>query len=143
MVKYRRNEVSIWERMMTPYWFTKELPPTRHGIENAVRLSFWAAGFGDMWITCVDTAPPFKCQGVWRSTDSLTLEWVPKEYLLVRMKQPNQDALTAFERVLGHKAFAAYREQSGDVAVEWRVKGMDDRYADLKNSGAQDLERLS
>lgn len=128
---------------MTPHWFTKELPPSRHGIENAVRLSFWAAGFGDMWFTCTDMAPPFKCNGLWRSTEPLTLEWVPKEYLVVKMKQPNPDALRAFERVLAHKAFAAYRDQNGDVVVEWRVSEMDSRYAELTKSGASDLERLS
>lgn len=128
---------------MTPYWFTKELPPTRHGIENAVRLSFWAAGFGDMWVTCVETEPPYKCQGLWRSAESLDLEWSPKQYLLVKMKQPNRDALGAFERVLGHKALAAYRDEGGDVVVEWRVQDPDTRYADLEKSGARDLERLS
>jgi hypothetical protein len=128
---------------MTPYWFTKELPPSRHGIENAIRLSFWAAGFGDMWFTSIDTEPPFKCQGLWRSTEPLTIEWVPKQYLLLKMKQPNQDALDAFERVLGHKAFAAYRDHTGDVAVEWRIQDLDARFADLEKSGARDLERLT
>lgn len=128
---------------MTPYWFTKELPPTRHGIENAVRLSFWAAGFGELWFTCVNAEPPFKCQGLWRSTEPLTLEWVPKDYLLLRMKGPNQEVLDAFERVLGHKAFAAYRDESGQVVAEWRVQEVDTRFADLGKSGVQDLERLS
>jgi hypothetical protein len=128
---------------MTPYWFTKELPPTRHGIENAVRLSFWAAGFGNMWFTCIETEPPYKCAGLWRSTESLSLEWVPKQYLLVKMKQPDQGALDAFERVLGHKAFAAYRDEKGDVVAEWRVHDSDERYAELEKSGVKDLERLS
>ncbi len=128
---------------MTPFWFTKELPPSRHGIENAVRLSFWAAGFGDLWVTCVQPESPFKCQGLWSSTEPLTLEWVPKEYLIVRMKQPNQAALDAFQRVMGHRAFAAYRDQNGDVVIEWRVRDLDARYTDLEKSGAKELERLS
>jgi hypothetical protein len=131
------------EQTMTPYWFTKELPPSRHGIENAIRLSFWAAGFGDLWFTCLDTEPPYRCQGLWRSAEPLTLEWVPKEYLVVKMKQPNQNALGAFERVMGHKAFAAYRDENGEVVVEWRVQGPNARYAELEKSGAKDLERLS
>jgi hypothetical protein len=128
---------------MTPYWFTKELPPTRHGIENAVRLSFWAAGFGDMWFTCTETEPPYKCQGLWRSTEPLSLEWVPKQYILVKMKQPDQDALDAFERVIGHKAFAAYRDENGDVVAEWRVQDSTERFAELEKSGVKELERLS
>jgi hypothetical protein len=128
---------------MSPYWFIKELPPSRHGIENAVRLSFWAAGFGDMWFTCTATEAPYKCQGLWRSTEPLTIEWVPKQYLLVKMKQPIQDALDAFERVLGHKALAAYRDENGDVVAEWRVQEAADRYVELEKSGVKDLERLS
>lgn len=128
---------------MTPYWFAKELPPTRHGIENAVRLAFWAGGFGDMWVTCVSPEPPYKCQGLWRSAEPLTLEWVPKQYFLLKMKEPDQEALGAFERVLGHKAFAAYRGESGEVTVEWRVGDGNARYAELEKSGVQDLERLS
>lgn len=128
---------------MTPYWFTKQLPPSRHGVENAVRLSFWAAGFGDLWVTCVNPEPPVKCQGLWQSTEPLTFEWVPKQYLTVRMKQPNQAILDAFQRVMGHKAFAAYRDQTGDVVIEWRVQDLDARYSDLSNSGVQELERLS
>lgn len=128
---------------MTPYWFTKQLPPSRHGVENAVRLSFWAAGFGDLWVTCVNPEPPFKCKGLWQSTEALTIEWVPKAYLTVRMKEPNQTVLDAFQRVMGHKAFAAYRDQTGDVVVEWRVTDPDARYADLTKSGVQELERLS
>ncbi len=128
---------------MTPYWFTKKLPASRHGIENAVRLGFWAAGFGDTYFTCTNPEPPYRCSGLWRSSEPIDLEWVPKDYLILQMKQPNQDVLDAFERVLGHPALAAYRNQAGNVVVEWRVTDGDARYAELKESGVKDLERLS
>ncbi len=128
---------------MTPYWFTKQLPPSRHGIENALRLAFWGAGFAETYFTCVQAEPPVKCTGTWRSTHPLTIEFVPMDYFIVRMKEPDNDAFEAFERVLGHRATVAYREDSGDVVIEWRVKGADGRYAELEQAGAKDLERLS
>ncbi len=127
---------------MMPYWFAKQLPASRHGIENAVRLAFWAAGFGDTYFTCTQAEPPIKCTGLWRSAEPIEIEWVPKDYFLLHMKQPNQDVLDAFERVLGHHALAAYRNGNGEVVVEWRVEGEAARYAELQQAGAQDLERL-
>ncbi len=128
---------------MTPYWFAKKLPASRHGIENAVRLAFWAAGFGDTYFTCTNPEPPVKCMGLWRSSEPIDIEWVPRDYFLLRMKAPNEDMLSAFERVLGHRALAGYRDQNGDVVVEWRVNDPDGRYAELQQGGAKDLERLS
>ncbi len=128
---------------MTPYWFAKKLPASRHGIENAVRLAFWAGGFADMWITCNDAEAPIKCQGLWKSTESFTMEWVPMDYFLLRMKQPKEEILTAFERVLGHRALVAYREANGEVVVEWRARGAAARYEELERAGAKELERLS
>ncbi len=128
---------------MTPYWFAKQLPASRHSIENAVRLAFWAAGFGDTYFTCTQPEPPIKCMGLWHSEEPIEIEWVPKDYFIVRLKQPEQDALEAFERVLGHRALAAYRDGNGEVVIEWRVRDGDARYSELQESGVQDLERLS
>ncbi len=127
---------------MTPYWFSKTLPSSRHGIENAVRLAFWAAGFGDTYFTCTSADPPYKCMGLWRSTDPLEIEWVPMDHFLLRMKKADQDAFDAFERVLGHAPLAAYRDASGDVLVEWRVQGGSERLAELEKAGVKDLERF-
>lgn len=128
---------------MTPYWFSKTLPASRHDIENAIRLAFWAQGFGDTYFTCVNPDPPVRCSGLWKSTDPLTVEWVPNDYFTVTMTKPNEDALEAFERVLGHRALAAYRNAKGDVVVEWRVQNPDDRWDELQKSGVTELERLS
>ncbi len=125
-----------------PYWFAKQLPASRHGIENAVRLAFWAAGFGDTFFTCTQAEPPVKCMGLWHSEEPSNIEWMPKDYFLLRMKQPNQDVLDAFERVLGHPALAAYRDGNGEVVIEWRVADVGTRYAELQKAGVQDLEKL-
>jgi hypothetical protein len=128
---------------MTPYWFSKKLPASRHGIENAIRLAFWAQGFGDTYFTCVNPEPPVRCSGLWKGTVQLRVEWVPGEYFMLAMKEPNKDVLEAFERVLGHRALAAYRDAKGDVVVEWRAQKAEARWSELEASGVKDLERLS
>ncbi|MBM3127519.1 MAG: hypothetical protein FJ009_02665 [Chloroflexi bacterium] len=125
---------------MSTTWFFKHYPPARSVIENDLRLTFWKAGLAAMWFTCTKEAAPFECQGLW-GEEGFSLEWEPQNYLLLKMRAPNKDLLTAFERVLKHKALAAYRRDSV-VIVEWRVKDADARYAELKATGVAELERL-
>ncbi len=127
---------------MTPYWFSKQLPASRHAIENAVRLAFWGAGFGDTYFTCTEAQPPIKCIGTWRGTHPFSLEWVPMDYFICRMDQADNDAFEAFERILGHHATVAYRDTNGEAVVEWRVRDSDKRYAELEQAGVKDLEKL-
>ena len=128
---------------MTPYWFSKKLPASRHGVENALRLAFWAQGFGESYFTCVNPEPPVKCVGLWRSNIPLNVEWLYGDYFIVTMQEPNKEILEAFERVLGHRATAAYRNAQGEVVIEWRAKNAEDRWNELSASGVQELERLS
>lgn len=126
---------------MSANWFFTPYPPTGSVIENNLRLSFWKAGLARMWFTCVKATVPFECLGFW-GDEEFSLEWEPKNYLLLKMSAPNRDLLTAFERVLKRKALAAYRADDGKVIVEWRVKNTDARFDELKARGVADLERL-
>lgn len=128
---------------MTPYWFSKKLPASRHGIENALRLAFWAQGFGESYFTCVNADEPVRCVGLWKSTIPLNVEWVHGDYFTVTMNEPNKEVLEAFERVLGHRATAAYRSAEGKVVVEWRAKNAEERFRELEQGGVAELERLS
>ena len=126
---------------MSANWFFTQYEPARSVIENDLRLTFWKAGLARMWFTCTREISPFECLGSW-GEEEFSLEWEPKNYLMLKMKAPNQDLLSAFERVLKHKALAAYRSGGGNVVVEWRTKNADARYDELKASGVSDLERL-
>lgn len=126
---------------MSTNWFFTPLPLSRSAIENATRLSFWQAGFGRMWFTCTKEEPPFECQGLWHAKE-FTVEWEPRKYLLLKMKEPDQDLLRAFERVLKHRALAAYKNGGGNVVVEWRAKNAGARFQELQASGVSALERL-
>ena len=126
---------------MNAAWFLSQVPPSRHAIENELRLSFWRAGYGQMWFTCTQDQPPFECHGLWNAID-FNVEWEPRKFVLLKMKEPNQELLAAFERVLKHNALAAYRNGNG-IVVEWRAKNPDARFQELRASNVQDLERLN
>jgi hypothetical protein len=126
---------------MSHSWFFTQFPRSRSAIESALRLSFWQAGFGRMWFTCTKEEPPFECQGLWREKE-FTVEWEPKNYLLLKMKEPDQDLMGAFERVLKHGALAAYKNGGGSIVVEWRAKNAGARFQELQASGVSALERL-
>lgn len=127
---------------MSTNWFFNELPPSRHSIENQVRLAFWQAGFGRIYFTCTKDEPPFELEGAW-SEKIFSVEWQPKEYLLLKMKEPDEALLDAFQRALRHKPLAAYRNGGGNVVVEWRARDVDARYQELQASGVAQLQRLS
>ncbi len=127
--------------MSVSSWFFTEFPSSRHTIENEMRLAFWTAGYKQMWFTCTKDQSPFECVGKWRDQD-FSVEFEPKKFLVLRMKEPNQGLLKSFEHVLNHRAVAAYKNGGGKVVVEWRVKDADARYKELQSSGAKELERL-
>ncbi len=126
---------------MIARWFFATFPPSRSAIESELRQAIWRAGLQDMWLTCTRDQSPFQCQGEWHGKQ-FTLEWEPAAYILLKMAEPNQEMLDAFEKVLGHRALAAYKDASGQVVVEWRVKDGEARYAELQASGVSNLERL-
>ena len=126
---------------MSADWFFTNYPASRSVIENDVRLKLWQSGFKGMWLSCTKDTAPFECQGNWSSND-FVMEWEPKNFLMLKMKAPNQDVLSVFERALKHKALAAYKNADGTVVVEWRVNNPDARFQELQASGATELERL-
>ncbi len=126
---------------MNDQWFYTNYPASRSVIENDLRLAFWGAGFKGIWFSCTKETVPFECLGEWSGTTFL-IEWEPKNYLLLKMKAPNQELLDLFERVLKHKALAAYKNGDDNVVVEWRVKNADARFQELQASGLSHLERL-
>ncbi len=126
---------------MRPEWFYTQFPPSRSVIENELRLAFWKAGYGGLWFSCTRDEPPFGCLGMWRQKE-FHIEWVPGDYLILKMSEPNQDLLKALERLLRHPALAAYRDGSGTVVVEWRAKNGAARLQELETSGAKDLEKF-
>jgi hypothetical protein len=122
-------------------WFFTELPPSRSVIENTLRLAFWKAGYGDFWFSCTRDESPYECQGIWHK-QPFRLEWKPGEFVMLKMPEPNDALLKALERVLKHRALAAYRNGDGNVTVEWRNKNGAARLQELEASGAKDLQKL-
>ncbi len=127
---------------MNATWFYSAFPPSRSVIENELRLAFWKAGYGDMWVSCTKEEPPYACKGLWHGTEFI-MEWQPGKYLTIQSDEPNQALLNIFERLLGHPALAAYRNGDGKVIIEWRAKDGDARFEELQLSGVRNLERLN
>jgi hypothetical protein len=94
-----------------------------------------------MWFTCVKDQPPYVCDGLWNG-QPFEVEWQPMDYVLLRAKEPPKDLRAAFERVLGHRALAAYKDGQGQVVVEWRVQNPQARFEELQTSGVKELEKL-
>ncbi len=126
---------------MIARWFFATFPPSRSAIESELRQAIWRAGLQDMWLTCTRDQPPYQCQGAWHGKE-FTLEWEPGNYILLKMPEPNQELLDAFEKILHHRALAAYKNGDNRVVVEWRVKDPEARFKELQAGGASDLERL-
>jgi hypothetical protein len=126
---------------MSTNWFFLRYPPSRFVIEASVRNAFWRAGFDKMWLSCVKEEPPYACVGEWQGK-TFRMEWDPGVYLQLITKEPNQRLFDGFERMLKHRALAAYR-LGNEVYLEWRAKDVDARLQELEASGAQDLERFN
>jgi hypothetical protein len=126
---------------MTASWFLTNFPSSRSMIENNLRLHFWKAGFKGMWFSCTKDTAPFECQAKWNDKP-FTMEWEPKKFVALKMKSPEQDLLDVFEKMLKHRALAAYKNNDGNVVVEWRATNAQARFDELKSSGVDQLERL-
>lgn len=127
---------------MVTNWFFTQFPPSRFVIEGEIRNALWQAGLTDLWLSCTRDVPPFEIYGSWKQKE-FRLEWDAKTYILLKTKEPNPALLERFERVLKHRALAAYKDGEGMVVAEWRAKDSDARFQELQAGGAKDLERLS
>lgn len=127
---------------MNAQWFLRRYPPSLFVIEGELRSVFWRAGYGDIWFTCTRAEPPFACLGLWQGR-KFEMEWDPGSFLIVRMSEPESKVLEMFERVLGHRALAGYRDGENKIALEWRSKNADERFQKLEASGVRELERLN
>jgi hypothetical protein len=126
---------------MTAQWFLNSYPSSRSIIENDLRLQFWKAGFKGMWFSCTKDTAPFECHAKWNDKP-FTMEWEPKNFVALKMKSPEQDLLDVFEKMLKHRALAAYKNADGNVVVEWRARNVQARFQELQASGVAQLERL-
>jgi len=119
-----------------------QLANSRHTIENELRFALWRAGFKEMWVSCAQETVPFLCHGAW-GEKTFTVEWEPKNYLLLKTPNPDQTLLNAFQVMLDHRPLAAYKNGGNQVIVEWRVKDPEARYNELHVAGVAELQRLS
>jgi len=76
----------------------------------------------------------------------LFLTWAKDEYLLITMKEDDEDLASVVEalaKVVEYKPFCKYVEPSSSLPTyEWEKINPEKRYQDLQKEGKIDLERL-
>lgn len=122
------------------YWF--ETPPGTNlfDITEHLRQSFWRYGLGTAWFTATRAESPYQAEARW--TDMIFhMEWVPTQYVLLRMPRDEQTVSDAFSVVLGFKPTFRYTD-GDDTVIEWRRVNRAARWNELVVAGQADLARV-
>ncbi len=105
--------------MATARWFFQREPHSRFVIQEHLRQGYWRAGPANMWIDAVDADAPYKAVGYWHDV-SFELEWMPREYVVLRANRPEAELIRATTLQLGFQPARQY-EDAGKHVAEWRA----------------------
>src|SRR5687768_11255202 len=104
--------------MATARWFFQpHVPESNYVLQEQVRQDLWRSGPATAWVDVTQTAPQCKAAGYWHET-SFELEWVPRDYVILRASQYEKDLVRSFALQLGFRPFVE-REENGGSVVEW------------------------
>jgi hypothetical protein len=107
--------------MASARWFYTDEPNSRFVIQEHLRQEYWRIGPAQMWIEATQTTPPYKAVGYWHDLN-FELEWMPREYALLRLNRKEPELTRATTLQLGFKPTREY-EEGGRHIVEWRMQG--------------------
>ncbi len=121
------------------YWFETTPGTNTFDITEHIRQSFWRYGLGTAWFKATRAEPPYTAEGRW---DDLTFhfEWLPQQYLILRLPEAEKTVEDAFNLVLGFKPVFRYSD-GDDLVIEWRRTGRAARWNELVQRGQPDLTR--
>lgn len=86
---------------------------------------------------------PNGCGGTYKGDNKWFKGWRKNEFLRVSMQQYEQRLVDAFSKVVGYRPFCKYIDpHSRTIEVEWVKNDPNGRFAELKNYGAEGLEKL-
>ncbi len=106
--------------MATARWFFTDEPNSNFVIQGHLRQGYWSVGPATMWIDALEGTTPYRAVGYWHETN-FEMEWMPREYLLIRANQNEPELVRATTLQLGFKPARQY-EEDGRYIVEWRVR---------------------
>lgn len=107
--------------MATARWFYTDEPNSKFVIQEHLRQEYWRVGPAQMWIEATQATPPFKAVGYWHDLN-FELEWMPRDYVLLRLDRPEPELNRATTLQLGFKPAREY-DEVGKHIVEWRLHG--------------------
>lgn len=105
--------------MATARWFYDDLPDSGFVISEHLRQNFWRVGPSAMWLDVVQSTAPYLARGYWREA-RFDLEWVPRQYVILRTTAEAKELERATALQLGFKA-TGRSEAEGKQVIEWRL----------------------
>ncbi len=112
-------------------WFYNEPEHRPYYLEERVNQNLWASRFGSIYLDCVRAEPPFRMEGVWNGIN-VSIEWVPKDWFILRSSKEDRTLLTGFSQVLQFPPSFSYTDENGDFVAEWRRTNAEKRLLEIK-----------
>lgn len=122
------------------YWFETHPGTTLFDIGEHLRQSFWRYGLGTAWFTATRAESPYAAEFRW-SNAVYRMEWIPREYVLLRMPRDEKAVIDAFCVVLGFKPIFRYTD-GDDTVIEWRRVDRAARWNHLVEQQQPNLSRV-
>jgi hypothetical protein len=107
--------------MATARWFYMDEPNSKFVIQEHLRREYWRVGPSQLWIEATQATLPYRAVGYWHDL-SFDMEWVPRDYIILRSNQRTPELVRATTLQLGFKPTREY-EEGGRFVVEWRIRG--------------------
>lgn len=121
------------------YWFETTPGTNTFDITEHIRQSFWRYGLGTAWFKATRASAPYAAEARWNDL-RFSFEWVPQQYLILRLPHAEKTVENAFSLVLGFKPLFRYSDGDDNV-VEWRVADRAARWNELVERGQANLAR--
>ncbi len=99
-------------------WFYNEPEHRPYYIEERVNQNLWASRFGSIYLDCTRAEPPFKMEGKWNGI-TLSIEWLPNKWFVLRSSKEDRTVITAFAQILQFLPTLTYSTEDGTVVTEW------------------------
>jgi hypothetical protein len=123
-------------------WFYGNPGANAYDISEHVRRSLWFMGYRQAWFDCTQADPPYAGTLRWRDQE-LTVEWEPRQYLIVRLQRDDKDIVQGFSAILGFQPQFQYQDSDGRSVFEWRRIGLKARAEELTGmAGVENLKQL-
>lgn len=124
-------------------WFYNN-PGTNAGeIGERVNNTLWEARIGGIWLEVTSAQSPYQMQGFNHGTP-VSIEWVPGQYLLLRLQSDQPRLVQQLNFVLAFSAIFTYTDPQGNTCYEWHHSDPETRWRALSgNPQYQNLRKLS